>query len=355
MGDEAPAVVIDHGSGMCKAGFAGDDEPRAAFPSVVGSPRHTVAMVGTGHRGSYIGDEAQALRGILSLRYPVRHGAVARWDDVEAIWRHVYDNELRVGPEGQPVLLSEPPRGPRADREAAAQLLFESFGVPALHVALQAVLALYASGTTTGVVLDTGDGVSHVVPVYRGYTMPHAIVRTNLGGHDLTDHQRGHSLTTTAECEIVRDIKEKLCYVALDPAAELRRSYESTTLERSYELPDGQAISVGSERFRCPEALFDPSLLGIEAPGLHEMVYSSVARCDIDLRAALYNNVVLSGGNSMFAGLSERLKAEVAALAPAGAHVQVVAPPERKYSVWIGGSILASLSSFQSMWVTSKE
>eukprot|EP00123_Amoebidium_parasiticum_P001310 comp12367_c0_seq1/m.7252 comp12367_c0_seq1/g.7252 ORF comp12367_c0_seq1/g.7252 comp12367_c0_seq1/m.7252 type:complete len:254 (-) comp12367_c0_seq1:591-1352(-) len=238
--------------------------------------------------------------------------------------------------------------------------MFETFEVPGLYIAIQAVLSLYATGRLTGIVVDSGDGVTHTAPIYRGHLLPHSVMRANLAGRDLTEYmirllmERGYFFTTTAEREIVRDLKEKLCYVAYDFEEEMAIDKEEGVLD-TYELPDGQTLSVGNETFRCPEALFQPALLGMELGGIHELCHNSIMRSDIDVRSALYGNVVLSGGTTAFEGLDERLQKELQGLAPRRMKVDVVSPRDRKYSVWKGGAVLASLDSFLPLWVTRSE
>jgi actin-related protein len=264
MEEEVTAVVIDNGSGMCKAGFAGDDAPRSVFSTMVGRPKMPGIMVGLDQKEVYVGEEAQQKRGVLRIENPIEHGIVKNWDDMEKVWHHTLYSELRVSPEEHPILMTEAPLNPKQNRERMTQIMFEVFNVPCLYVSVQGVLALYASGRTSGVVLDSGDGVSHTVPIYEGYAIPHAIQRIHLAGRDLTEYlrqlldRRGYKFTTAAELEIVRDIKEKMCYVVNNYDEALKESEESHSCEKNYELPDGRKILIGNERFKCAEILFSP-------------------------------------------------------------------------------------------------
>jgi actin len=208
---------------MVKAGFAGEDAPRAVFPSVVGRPKTASAMQGIQNKSEYIGDEAMQKKGILNLQYPIDSGIVNSWEDMERVWHHTFYNELRVSPEeAKGVLLTEAPKNPKQNRERMISIMFETFQVKNVYVALQAVMSLYAAGRTTGLVMDAGDGVSHTIPVFEGYNLPHAVQKMDIAGRVLTKwtqkllQEEGHNMTSSSEIELCRDIKEKLMYVAQD-------------------------------------------------------------------------------------------------------------------------------------------
>ncbi|KAL0926955.1 hypothetical protein M5K25_003213 [Dendrobium thyrsiflorum] len=360
-GMKVQPVVCDNGTGMMKAGFAGEDTPRSVFSSIVGRTHHTGVMVGMGQTDTYVSDEAQSKRDILTMHYPIERGIVNNWDDMEKIWHHTFYKMLRITPAEYPMLLTEAPLNPKANREKMTQIFFETFNVPAMYVAIDAALSLYASGCDTGTVLDSGDGVSHIVPICEGKALTHAILKLELAGREITNAlmkmltERGFSFPTGAEQEIARDVKEKLGYVALDFEQELEAAKSSSSVEEQFELPDGHVITIGAERFRCPEVLFQPSMIGMEAAGIHETTYNSIMKCNVDIQKDLYGNIVLSGGTTMFPGIGYRLSKEISVLAPSSMKINVVAQPERKYSVWIGGAIFASLSTFQQMWISKGE
>jgi actin-related protein len=358
-----PALIIDNGSGMVKAGFAGESTPNVEFPSIIGIPKFKKSINHCSKNNSstskYIGSDAYKNKGILKLKYPIEHGIVTDWDNMEQIWNHTFE-QLRVKPDDRDVLLTEAPRNPKKNREKMAEIMFETFNVGRLYIAIQGVLSLYASGRTIGTVLDIGDGVTHTIPIYDGYAIDNAIHRFDLAGRDVTEYlqklleQNGHSLMNSSEKEIVRMIKEKFCYCTNDSKEE-EKLYKKKNMTRNFTLPDGNKITLNDVMYQAPEVLFNPGLIGKEMLGVHEAVKDSIDRSSIDIRKDMYSNIVLSGGTTLIKDFDKRLEHELNNIVPGNISVNIIAPKERKYSVWIGGSILASLSSFESAWITGSE
>ncbi|XP_069127404.1 actin-5-like isoform X2 [Argopecten irradians] len=353
---DPPAVVIDNGSSTCRAGLAGDIGP-ISFPSIVGRPRRK-GIEGVPDDLVLVGDEAKQKRGVLTLKYPVEHGIITNWDDIEKIWHHTFYNELRVAPEEHPVLLTEAPLNPKANREKMTQIMFETFNSPAMYLGNRTVTSLHACGISTGVAVNCGARTTYAVPIYEGHALPYTIPKVEVGGRDLTDYlmrmltERGYSFTTTADREIVRDIKEKFCYVAFDFEHEMS---SVSTPHENYTLTNGESIRIDRERFKCPECLFNPSLIGWERRGLHESIYHSIMRCNKDLTADMFSNVVLTGGTSLLPGFDARLQKELNRLVPVGMTCQVTAPPHRLTSAWLGGSMIASQPNFNAMCISKDE
>lgn len=358
--EESAAVVIDNGTGLIKAGIAGEDAPRAYFPSCVGVPLHKT-IHGNESNDIFVGKDAHEKKGVLTLKYPISNGIVTDKEDMTKIWHHTYSSELNKDPSDQPVLLTEAPRNPKKNREDMIEIFFETFEVPAFYVFTQAVLALYASGRTTGVVMDSGDGVTHVVVVFDGYNIEHAVSRVDIAGRNLTTYlmnglaEDGKNFAGTAEKEIAREMKEKICYIPLDFDEEMKKFMESSEKKTKFELPDGNVMEIGSLTIRTPECLFQPKMLGLDIHGIHQSVHDTIKMCDINIQRELYESIVLSGGTTMFEGFQERLNKEISALVPTSVNVKITAPMERKFSIWIGGSVLASLATFQTTWITKEE
>ncbi|XP_063298712.1 uncharacterized protein LOC134586802 isoform X13 [Pelobates fuscus] len=304
MADIPQAVVIDNGSGFIKFGFSGEENPRFVYSNLVGRSKYKPFIVGAGQRDYYIGENAQVRRGILSLNYPVEHGVVNSWDDMELIWKNGYKDHLEINSCERPGLVSEAPLNLRANREKMMAVLFEGLGVPATYVSIQAVLALYSSGKVTGCVVDIGDGLTYTVPIFEGYCLQHAVLRLDLAGRELT-------------------------------------SYLMSILNES-----GLSFI---------KTLFHPARIGMDSPGIDKMCFNSIMKCDIDLRSSMYSKVLMSGGSTMLPGIGESMTKELARLIPPECPLNVLTSPKPTVAVWTGGSILSSLSTFQPMWITRAE
>ncbi|XP_008583563.1 PREDICTED: actin-related protein T2 [Galeopterus variegatus] len=358
-GLDRPAVIFDNGSGLCKAGLSGEIGPRHIISSVVGHPKLKTPLAGANQKKYFVGEEALYKHEVLHLHYPIERGIVTGWDDMEGLWKHLFEWELGVKPSERPVLMTEPSLNPRENREKTAEMMFERFGVPAFYLSDQAVLALYSSACVTGLVVDSGDGVTCTVPIFEGYSLPHAVNKLYVAGRDITELltqlllASGRTFPCMLDKALVGDIKEKLCYVALEPEKELSRRPEEVL--REYKLPDGNIVSIGDQLYQAPEALFVPEHLGIQNPGLSKMVSNSITKCDTDIQKILFEEIVLSGGTTLFQGLDDRLLRELEQLASKGTPIKITGPPDRWFSTWIGASIVTSLSSFKQMWVTAAD
>ncbi|XP_077168241.1 actin-related protein T2-like [Paroedura picta] len=355
-----PAVIIDNGSGLCKAGISGEVGPRQIIASVLGCPKTKVTLSKDKQKECYVGKEAQERREALSLKYPIECGIITSWEDMEKIWKHIYDKALGLRSFERSLLMTEPPLNPQEDRAKLTQLMFERFKVPAFYLSIQAILSLYASARYTGLVMDSGFGVSHAVPVYEGYCLPHAVSKLNIGGRDITEFLRkllqesGQYYRNFPEANtVVEDIKVKLCFVSLDSYPDHNKT--PVDLPKEYKLPDGHKISIGDALFLAPEILFTPSNAGKTGQGLPNMIAKSIKKCDPSIRQMLYSNVLLSGGSSLFPGLDERIFKGLEHKVPQGVPIKIISPPDRWFSTWIGASIITSLSTFKRMWVTAAD
>jgi len=375
--DGRNVIVCDNGTGFVKCGYAGTNFPAHIFPSLVGRPiiRAKNNKIGDVEiKDLMVGNEASALRSYLECNYPMENGIVRNWEDMEHIWDHTFGPEkLNIDPTNSKVLLTEPPLNPLRNREKMIEVMFEKYGFDSVYIAIQAVLTLYSQGLLTGVVLDAGDGVSHICPVYEGFALPHLTRRLDIAGRDITRYLikllllRGYAFNQSADFETVRIMKEKLCYIAYNTQTEQKLALETTTLVEDYQLPDGRHIKVGAERFEAPEALFQPHLLDIEGDGIAELLFNAIQAGDMDIRADLYKHIVLSGGTTMYPGLPSRLEREIKQLylervlkgdteRLAKFKIRIEDPPRRKDMVFIGGAVLADvMKDREDFWMSKAE
>ena len=369
-------VVCDNGTGFVKCGYAGSNFPSHIFPSLVGRPiiRAANRIDDIEVKDLMVGDEASKLRSMLEVSYPMDNGMVRNWEDMMHVWDYTFGPEkLDLEPENCKILLTEPPMNPTRNREKMIEVMFEKYGFDSAYIAIQAVLTLYAQGLLTGVVVDSGDGVTHICPVYEGFALPHLTRRLDIAGRDITRYLikllllRGYAFNHTADFETVRIMKEKLCYVGYDIQTEQKLAQETTFLVESYTLPDGRVIKVGGERFEASEALFQPHLINVEGQGIAELLFTSIQAAEMDIRPDLYKHIVLSGGSTMYPGLPSRLEREIKQLylervlkgdtdRLSKFKIRIEDPPRRKDMVFIGGAVLADvMKEREDFWMSKAE
>lgn len=368
-------VVCDNGTGFVKCGYAGQNFPEFIFPSMVGRPmmRYEEEFKDVVLKDVMVGDEAAMHRSLLEINYPVENGIIQNWKDMQHLWDYTFNEKMKIQPSEHKILLTEPPMNPKRNQKLMLENMLEHYQFEAAKVGIQAMLVLYAQGLLSGVVLDSGDGVSHIVPVWDGVVLPLLIKRLNVAGRHMTRYLikllqlRGYNFNRTADFETVRQIKEKLCYVGYDLNIEKKLALETTALVSKYTLPDGRDIKLSSERFEAAEVLFNPSLIDCESGGVHEMLFNMIQEADIDLRPAFYKHIVLSGGSTMYPGLPSRLEKEMRSLylknvlkgdekRLAKFKLRIEDPPRRKHMVYLGGSVLADIMKDRpEFWITKQE
>jgi len=367
-------IVCDSGSGYVKAGYAGATFPENDSPCAVGSADANGARVFVG-RQQLVDPPQQPAPPHRDIRiiHPIVNGIVQDWDAMEAVWSHTFRDVLSTDPAGKTVMLTEQPGNPLTARQRTLEIMFERFGLSEAYIQGQAVLSLYSQGLLSGLVLESGHGITHAVPVFDGYTDPLLAQRLPVAGRHITHYllellqRRGHPLSLGTDLPVAEGIKESACYVARDYSQEVKLARETVCRVERYTLPDGRTIRIGAERFAAPEALFNPSLLGVESPGVAELVHRCIHACPIDLRLPLYEHVVLSGGTTMFPGFPSRLEEELRSLyrekvlkgETAGVSklkLRVDDPPRRKHTVFIGAAVLADIMKDQrEFWVSKAE
>lgn len=356
------AVIIDSGSGRLKAGLSDDFGSMVSFPTIVGKATNPNLMIGMDQKDFYVGNEAKSKRELLTVSSPVNRGFVEDWQKMEQIWQYTFENELVVDSSEFPLMVCEPPSSSKAYKEKMAEVFFETFKCEKYYLSVTAVLALLATGKVTGLVLESGEGVTHSVPVFEGVSIPFATIKLELGGGDLTQYlmslfrEEGFNIPGDTSLENFVKLKEKKCSISEDFDASVKDYQKTRKREPAGTLPDGTELVLTDQHFKCPEILFQPNKLNREGLcGIHEAICNSIKKCSLPIQKDLYASILLAGGNTLFPNINKRLFKEISALAASTIAIKTKAPQDRLSSVFIGGSILSSLESFTDMWVTAKE
>ena len=365
--DELGSIIVDNGTGTIKAGFAGTDAPEVVVNNVLGTPAYNPILLTGNYKQYFIGKDLDIMRGVAELDYPMTKGVIDNFDLMETMWRHVFENELKIDIQGKNVLMTEAPLNPAENRVKMIRSLFEQFNVDGVYIDWSAVLSLYSYGLETGLVVDSGHSVTYTVPVYKGYALPHAVQRVNIGGNDVTDFMAkllsssnevildNNEFVSDSSKSIVNGIKHDIAYISTNPEdeEEIYRSGRGDINE--YKLPDGKIIQVKGEKFACTEIMYNPILIGKHFKGIDELIYDSIYKCDINCREQFFGNIVLAGGNTLINGFTPRLENALRNLNGDDTEIKVIAAQERAYSAWIGAAKIASLSTFDKEWITKAE
>lgn len=354
-----PTIVLDIGQFSTKGGFAGEDYPSQVFFTIVGKPKYydLEGQYGDREQELYVGDEIQSL-GLYKIHSPIENGAIVDWNYFTKILDYVFYS-LRVDPTLVNVLFAVHPLFPKKDLNRIFELFLEHYQCMAFYPVVDCMLTLYSGGFQTGLVVEIGDSSTRIVPIYEGFKLNHPIKILDIGGSVLTRHLEmlvasiGFSVDTSIRKDLVRVLKEKACFVSLDYNEDIKRAEHYS---KQYSLPDGSTISLSKERFMIPEVLFNPSLINLEFSSLPKAIMEVIDLCDLDIRSHLLNNIFLTGGSSMFPNLKSRiyseLELELARQKKKSQGIRIIAPRERTFSVWVGGSILAMIPEFTKNWIT---
>ena len=356
-------VVIDNGSSVIKAGFGGDDAPRKIYPSFVGYTKKSPINIAMDEKAFYVGEDARERRGRLEMKRPFVDSLVNSWEDVENLWSFTFFNVLKVCPDEVFCVMTESPMNPKKYREKTMETLFELFNLEGVYLASKSLMSLYSTGRTTGCVVDSGYGVSFCVPIFEGYASAQNVTKLDLGGRHLDDclnkvlFNKGYEFTTALELELLAEIKEKLCFVYYSERYKDNKTKKVDAESKTYHLPDDSIVRLADERYEIPEILFQPSKAGLPSntPGLHDNCFKSIMKSNVEIRAELFKNIVLGGGNTLFDKFNDRLEHEIREMAPTKTDIDVVHNKERMFSSWIGGSIIGNMDTFQHLCISRKE
>ena len=349
-------IIVDIGTSTIKAGLSGQEKPTLIFPNYFGEMKYSksIGSWDEENKKNIIGNDCNKYLGVIKLKYPLSHGIFQDDKDIASIFEYIYSNlDMSITEiKEHPVLIAEPILNPQENRNNIAKVLFDTYKIEHLFFASQPILSLFSTSSTSGAVLETGDGVTQSCIIYEGYTIPGSYKRINLGGKEVTEYlqyllnKKGYDLNNSDGFQITKKIKEELCEI---------NNNNNNCENVNYKLPDDSTIEIGQERFLAPEILFNPLLREYEYPGIPDILSESINKTNVDLKLQLYSSILLSGGNTNIKGMKERIYKEIKKLAPKNAKVRLHTPSNPEYCSWIGGNIISSLEIAKEMWISLKE
>ena len=360
-------IIIDLGSGQIKLGFGGQEHPKKIFNNYIGEAKYKKIVKNynkdnTIKNDIYIGSQCDKNLNFLKLRYPIKHGVFTNYEDIYPLFNYILSifkiplEEIK----SHPILITEPLHNPTQNRENISHILFEKFDINKLFFASQPVLSLYSTSNTTGVILESGEGVSQSCVIYEGYSIPNTFEKCDYGGGDVTNYlgdilkNMGYYFETSAEKLLIKEIKEKYCWTCSTNISENVKKNTEFEKENHF-LPDGNVMKLGVERIYPPEILYKPEIIGLEYPGYHEMINNSINNANIELRPKLYENILLSGGNMAMKGTPNRIYYEIKKMINMNMKINIHSPKNPHLLSWIGGNIISGLEIFKKMWITKEE
>ena len=351
-------IIIDIGTSTIKAGLSGQEKPSLIFPNYFGEMKYSksVGFWKEDDKKQIVGNDCNKYFGVVKLKYPLSHGIFNNKEDINPIFEYIYSNlDMSITEiKEHPVLIAEPLLNPQDNRKDIAKVLFDTYKIENLFFASQPILSLFSTSSTSGAVLESGDGVTQSCIIYEGYTIPGSYKRINLGGREVTEYlqfllnRKGYELKNSDGFQITKKIKEELCEI-------FPQEQENNLEIKNYTLPDDSIIEIGDERRLAPEILFNPLIREYEYPGIQEILAESINKTNVDLKLQLYGSILLSGGNTNIKGMKERIYKEIKKLAPKNAKVRLHTPSNPENCCWIGGNIISSLEISKEMWISIKE
>ena len=354
-------IIIDLGSSEIKAGFLGNPPEIKRLPNIIGENLCKInpSIINKPH---YISSECDQYYSDLSIRNPIQRGNFINEDDIPLIFEYIF-SQLGLNLEQikeHPLLITEPLNNKYSNSENISQILFEKMNIPALIFAKQPLLSLISTGYSTGIVLESGSDITQSCVSYEGYLIENSCLRFDYGGKDVSNtlnillKQRNSDINYINffdDIKVLNDIKEKQCYIKT-----LKDDNEDfVSIHSEYILPDGSKLNLQDEKILAPEILFNNKLIFQEYFPFHEMVINSIDKCDINIKGKLYKTIVMSGGNTKFKGIEEKMKTNLSYLIPRGVDIKLRIQENPELNCWNGGNIVASLSTFNKMLVYKKE